>query len=68
MLHADHRPAVGVGSLQGLFGTAAVLELAVGVVVEQQQAQGRAVRAAANGWTVVSIRHDWQVVFAGTPP
>jgi hypothetical protein len=25
-------------------------------------------RAAANGWTVVSIKHDWQVVFAGPPP
>jgi hypothetical protein len=24
-------------------------------------------RAAANGWTVVSIKHDWQVVFAATP-
>ena len=25
-------------------------------------------RAAANGWTVVSIKHDWQVVFETTPP
>jgi len=25
-------------------------------------------RAAANGWTVVSIKHDWQVVFDATPP
>ena len=24
-------------------------------------------RAAADGWTVVSIKHDWQAVFAGTP-
>jgi haloacid dehalogenase-like hydrolase len=25
-------------------------------------------RADANGWTVVSMQHDWRVVFAGTPP
>ena len=25
-------------------------------------------RAAANGWTVVSIKRDWQVVFEATPP
>jgi FMN phosphatase YigB (HAD superfamily) len=25
-------------------------------------------RASTNGWTVVSIKHDWRVVFAGTPP
>jgi phosphoserine phosphatase len=25
-------------------------------------------RAAADGWTVVSIKHDWQAVFAETPP
>jgi hypothetical protein len=25
-------------------------------------------RAAADGWTVVSIKHDWQGVFTGAPP
>jgi hypothetical protein len=25
-------------------------------------------RASTNGWTVVSIKRDWRVVFAGTPP
>ena len=25
-------------------------------------------RADANDWTVISMRHDWRVVFAGTSP
>jgi hypothetical protein len=25
-------------------------------------------QARSHGWTVVSMQHDWRVVFAGTPP
>src|SRR4051794_4679423 len=43
VLDADDRPTFGVGLLEGLLGTAGVVELAVGVVVEQEQGEEWAV-------------------------
>jgi hypothetical protein len=43
--HADDRPAVLASDLQRLLGTAGVVELALAVVMQQEQPEGRLVRA-----------------------